>query len=225
MFKTLGNYLITGIVIVLPLTVTLFVLGFLINNIGTPVSEQIFSPVFRIMDMPPPASGPGKVLMDVLATLVVLLLITVIGAVSRFVIGRVLIGVSEAAINKIPVIGAIYRTVKQIVDTFSKENTAVFQHAVLIEFPRKGLHSIGFVTGSVKGEIAEGIGAEKINVFVPTTPNPTSGFLVMLPKEEIIFLDMTVGEGLKLLISGGAVAPVAAAKKTAEHDGGENAGQ
>ena len=97
---------------------------------------------------------------------------------------------------------------KQIVDTFSTQNKAVFTKVVLVQFPRPDIYALGFLTNEVKGEIQEKTSDFLWNVFVPTTPNPTSGFLVMFPDSEVMELDMTVGEGMKVIISGGALVPV-----------------
>lgn len=207
MLKRLGNYLLTGTLIALPLTVTAFVLIFLINHIGTPVSQNFILPLFTYMDASFPESGIGILILDLLSTLIVVLLITALGLVSQFFLGKMLIGFSEALINKIPVAGLVYRSVKQIVDTFSKQKKAVFQEVVLLEFPREGLYSVGFMTGKTKGEVQAKTGEEVINIFVPTTPNPTSGFLVMTPPDKVVKLDMSVGDAVKLIISGGAVVP------------------
>jgi len=207
MLKKLGNNLLTGIVISLPIVVTVFVFVLLIRNIGTPVSQTLILPLFAVFDKSFPDTGVGKMLLDIFSTFVVLIFITGLGVFSRFFLTKMLINLSEAAINKIPGIGTVYRTVKQIVDTFSKQNKAVFQYVVMVEFPRKGLYSIGFVTSTARGEVQARTGETVINVFVPTTPNPTSGFLIMVPESEVKRLDMTVGEAMKLVISGGAVVP------------------
>jgi len=101
----------------------------------------------------------------------------------------------------------VYNTVKQIRDTFVQQKKAVFQKTVLIEYPRKGLWVLGFLTGEGKGEVQLRTAADLLNVFVPTTPNPTSGFLLMVPREEVHELDMSIGDAMKLIISGGAVVP------------------
>ena len=207
MFKKFGNYLLAGTIVALPLTITLFIIAFLIHNIGAPVSHLLFVPLFNHFDAAFPASGFGGLVLDLISTLVVLCFITALGVLSKFLFARFLIGVSEAAINLIPGVGLVYRTVKQIVDTFSKQNKAVFQSVVLIEFPRTGLYSVGFVTSDAQGEILERTGENFVNVFVPTTPNPTSGFLMVLPKSDLVYLDMSVGDAMKLIISGGAVVP------------------
>jgi uncharacterized membrane protein len=109
--------------------------------------------------------------------------------------------------HRVPLIGAIYASVKQIVETFSSQNRAMFQRVVLVQFPRPGTFAIGFLTSVAKGEAQARTSQELWNVFVPTTPNPTSGFLIMVPREELIDMDMSVGEAMKLIISGGAVTP------------------
>ena len=199
--------MLTGIIIALPIAVTIFVFMFLIRNIGTPVSQLLFVPVFRNLDASLPHSGLGKILLDIISTLIVLLIITALGVISKFFAARWIINASEGAIQKIPAVGVVYRTVKQIVDTFSKQNKAVFQAVVLVEFPLAGTYAVGFVTSKTQGEIQDRTGEVVVNVFVPTTPNPTSGFLIMVPQNKMTYLDMTVGEAMKLIISGGAVVP------------------
>lgn len=207
MLKKLGNYLLTGALIALPLTVTVFVAVLLINNIGTPVSQIVFAPIFAHFDAAFPNSGAGKILLDFISTIVVVLLITALGVLSQFFLGKMLISYFESLMRRIPVVGTVYKTVRQIVDTFSKEKKAVFQKVVLVEFPREGLFSVGFLTGDAKGEIQSKTGEKLINIFVPTTPNPTSGFLVMVEESKVVILDMSVGDAMKLIISGGAVVP------------------
>ena len=119
MIKKLGNYLLTGAIIALPITVTVFLLAFLVRNIGTPVSQLLFAPIFNALDRSLPNSAMEIFMLDALSTLVVLLLIATLGVLSRFLFARMLIGFSESIINKIPGVGLVYRTVKQIVDTFS----------------------------------------------------------------------------------------------------------
>jgi len=207
MLKKLGNYLLAGIIIMLPIAVTVFVFMFLIRNIGTPVSQLLFVPVFRYLDASLPNSGFGSIMLDIISTFIVLIIITVLGVISKFFVARWLIGAGEVAIQKIPGVGTVYRTVKQIVDTFSKQNKAVFQAVVLLEFPLEGTYAVGFVTSTTQGEIQDRTGEVVVNVFVPTTPNPTSGFLIMVPQSKLTYLNMTVGEAMKLIISGGAVVP------------------
>ena len=207
MIKKLGNYFLTGMFIALPLAITAFLILFLIRNIGTPVSDFVLMPLLERFDKTIPTSGFGGILIDFFSMLVVVVIIAALGLLSQFIATRFLISISEKIINKIPLVGIIYRTAKQIVDTFSKQNKAVFQKVVLVEFPRKGVYSVGFMTSETQGEIASVNGEKMLNIFVPTTPNPTSGFLMAVPEKDIIFMNMSVGDAMKFIISGGAVSP------------------
>lgn len=144
---------------------------------------------------------------DVIATLVVLLLITLLGFLSNYVFGKFFFKVIERFIERIPGIGAVYNSVKQIVTTFGTQNRNLFNKVVLVEFPREGVWTLGFLTNKQQGEPQTKIAADVWTVFVPTTPNPTSGFLIMLPSRKVVELDMPVGDGMKMIISGGAVIP------------------
>lgn len=144
---------------------------------------------------------------DTVATIIVLLAITLLGFMSRYFIAKYLFSLGERLLNNVPIVNTVYTSVKQIVDTFSSQNRAVFQKVVLVQFPKEGCYALGFLTGEGKGEVQQKTDDFLQNVFVPTTPNPTSGFLVMMKKEDIQILDMTIGQGMKLIISGGAVAP------------------
>jgi uncharacterized membrane protein len=203
MLRSLRNAFITGVLVILPLGVTIIVINFLLDRIGTPASNFFFwylDPVWR--DMPAVQFG-----LEVLSILVVLLLITLLGYGSKLFIGRLCLHSFERLLDRVPFINTVYRTAKQIVDTFSHQQKAVFQEVVLIEYPRKDCYVIGFLTSEAKGEPQAATGEAIVNIFVPTTPNPTSGFLLMLPKTDITPLNMSIADGMKLIISGGAVVP------------------
>jgi uncharacterized membrane protein len=144
---------------------------------------------------------------DVLATLAVILVVTGLGFLSNNVLGKYFVSIGERAILRIPAVGAVYQSVKQIVATFGTQNRNLFNKVVLIEYPRKGVWTLGFLTSKQQGEAQSQVGPETWTVFVPTTPNPTSGFLLMLPRSEVTELKMSVGDGMKMIISGGAVVP------------------
>lgn len=155
-----------------------------------------------------PGSLQGiPLLWDLAATLVVLLFITLLGYLSQYVLGKFFLGIIERTIQRIPAIGAVYNSVKQIVATFGTQNRHLFSKVVLVEFPRPGMWVIGFLTSKTQGEAQLRTNADVWTVFVPTTPNPTSGFLVMLPVKSIVELEMSVADGMKMIISGGAVVP------------------
>ncbi|MCB1104431.1 MAG: DUF502 domain-containing protein [Opitutaceae bacterium] len=200
---TFRNAFITGLVLLAPLVVTVWALRKIIEVVGGSVSPVFiyFLPEF-LRDRP--SLG---LLWDVIATVIVLLLVTVLGYVSRHVFGKYLLSVGERIMLGIPGVSAVYNTVKQIVDTFGSQKRNIFSKVVLIEFPRKGAWVIGFLTSKAKGEAQAKTQQDVWTVFVPTTPNPTSGFLVLVPRQDIVELDMSVGDGMKLIISGGGVVP------------------
>ena len=203
MLRSLRNAFITGIVVILPLGVTMIAIRFLLDKIGTPASKYFFwflDPEFKLM----PVVQLG---LEFISVLVVLLLITLLGYGSRIFIGRILLNSMELLLDRLPFVSTVYRSVQQIVQTFSQQKKAVFQEVVLIEYPRKRCYVLGFLTSTAKGETQDVTGEHIVNVFVPTTPNPTSGFLLMLPEEDITRLDMAITDGMKLIISGGAVVP------------------
>ncbi len=204
MLKSLRNAFIAGVVLLLPLAATVFVVNFLLAKVGTPMSKFLFFYIDpQIRELP-----VISLLLEFGAIILVVLFITGLGFLSNWVFGRMVVNLSERIITAVPFVNAVYTTVKQIVETFSKQQKAVFQQVVLTEYPRKGVYVLGFLTSEARGEVQERTGAEVVNIFVPTTPNPTSGFLLMVPKDEIIPMDMSVGDGMKLIVSGGAVSPV-----------------
>ncbi|MEX2356014.1 MAG: DUF502 domain-containing protein [Thermaerobacterales bacterium] len=128
------------------------------------------------------------------------------GLLTTHLLGRRLIGLAEDIVGRLPLVSGIYGTVRQLVDAFTRQGSN-FQRVVLIEYPRKGVWSLALVTADSQGEVQAQTQVETVNVFVPTTPNPTSGFLLMVPKSDIVPLQMSVQEGLRLIISGGVVMP------------------
>jgi len=200
---TFRNAFITGMVVLAPLAVTIWALRKIIEIVGGSVSPLFiyFLPDFL-------SDRPGFYLLwDILATIIVLLLVTLLGYVSRHVFGKYLLSAGERIMLGIPGVSAVYNTVKQIVDTFGSQKRNLFSKVVLVEFPRKDSWAIGFLTNKSQGEAQAKTRQDTWMVFVPTTPNPTSGFLIFVPKEDIVELDMSVGDGMKLIISGGGVVP------------------
>lgn len=200
---SLRNAFVTGLLLLAPLAVTWMVFSWLVGQIGSG-----FRPYFFFFVPDNILSQPSlDLLWNLLSTLIVIALVTILGLVSRYVFSHYFGQLAERFILSIPGVSAVYRTVKQIVETFGSQNRALFSKAVLVEFPRKGLWSVGFLTNKAQGEPQAKTTEEVWTVFVPTTPNPTTGFLIMLPEREIVSLDMTVGEAMKMIISGGAVVP------------------
>ena len=193
----------TGLMLLAPLAVTLAAFVWLVSLVGGTFRGTFFLWVpSELLD-----NKKLALVWDILATGMVVVLVTGLGFVSRQVLGRYFGGVAERVIQGIPGIGALYNTVKQIVETFGGENRAAFSKVVLVQFPRAGCYSIGFFTNSTGGEAAQRTGQDLVSVFVPTTPNPTSGFLLLLPRAEVLELEMSVRDGMKFVISGGSVLP------------------
>ncbi len=205
MFTRLRKSFFSGLILLAPIGITFFVFNWLVIKVGGNVKEPILQLLFIPQDLVSKESL--SLVWDTLATLIVLLAITILGFLSRYFIAKYLFSIGEKFLNNVPIINTVYTSVKQIVDTFSSQNRAVFQKVVLVEFPKEGCYALGFLTGDGKGEIQYKTKDHLQNVFVPTTPNPTSGFLVMMKEKDIQILDMSVGQGMKLIISGGAVAP------------------
>ncbi|ALE51944.1 membrane protein [Candidatus Thioglobus autotrophicus] len=195
--KNLRNYFISGLLFWIPLGLSIVVIKFfleLINDIVPP--EYLPEALFNLEGSIP---GSGIVW--------VILILIITGALVSNFIGKKLVELWEKLLNRIPGFRGIYKALKQLSDTVLSPTGNSFKKALLIEYPRKGLWTIAFQTGNYQGEIANKIGEEIINIYVPTTPNPTSGFFIMLPKAEAIELDMSVDEAFKLIISTGVVEP------------------
>lgn len=202
MFRKLRNSFVTGLLIFLPLGATLFVVNFLLGIVKDPAIQ-----VMHWLRWDEGSVSDYELLVALIGLFVAVTGLILIGFLSNYLFGKLFIRFSERILVKVPFVGVVYRTVKQIVDTFSQENRAVFQEVVLIEYPRPNCYALGFLTNNARGEVEEKTGKSLANVFLPTTPNPTSGYLLMLPREDVQILEMSVGEGMKMIISGGAVIP------------------
>jgi uncharacterized membrane protein len=202
-YVTLRNAFFSGVILVAPLWLTLLVFAKITDLVG-----GTFRPVFQWVVPNSLRNRPSlEMVWDILATLIVIALVTLLGLVSRYVFGKFFFSIGDRFIQSIPGVNTVYNTVKQIVNTFSSQGRHMFSKVVLVEFPRKGCWTIGFLTSTAQGEAQSRTNEEVWTVFVPTTPNPTSGFLLMLPRSSIVELDMAVGDGMKMIISGGAFVP------------------
>ena len=202
-YVTLRNAFFSGVILVAPLCLTLWFFSYIIDFVG-----GRFKPLFLVFIPEGLREKAGlDIVWSIVATLIVICLVTLLGYVSRYVLGKFFFSIGDRFIQSIPGVSAVYNTVRQIVNTFSSQSRNLFNKVVLVEFPRRGCWTIGFLTNTVQGEAQSRAGEEMWTVFVPTTPNPTSGFLLMVPRSEAVELDMTVGDGMKMIISGGAVVP------------------
>ena len=190
----LRNYFFTGIIILVPLGFTLYLTIFLISISSKLIPEEINPNNYL------PFSIPG------LEIALSIIFITLIGGLSLSFIGKKILQIINDLLKKIPFLRTIYTAIGQMTESFAK-NKKGNKSVVLIQYPRKGTWAVGFATKENKGEITKKINEKLVNVFVPTTPNPTSGFLLMFPKDEIIYLDMSFEEASKFIVSAGTSIP------------------
>lgn len=196
--KRLRTHFLTGLVVLTPIVVTAYVFWQLFFKIDGLLSGLLTEwGFFDLIGRRIPGIG--------FVTLVLLVIFT--GMLTRNFVGKKLIEFGDRIMTRIPFFNRIYTAVQQISQAFLTKKGSVFRRAVLVEYPRKGVYAIGFLTSESRGEVQERTDTEMANVFLPTTPNPTSGFLLLVPKNEITPLDMSIEEALKLVISGGTVVP------------------
>ncbi len=198
------KYFITGLLILVPLAITLWVLNLIISTMDQ--SLLLLPETWR------PRHWLGYNIPG-LGAILTLLIVFLTGLAARNFIGRRLVLLWEGLLTRIPVVKSIYSSVKQVSDTLFSSSGNAFRKAVLIQYPRQGSWTIAFLTGAPGGEVKNHLAGDYISVYVPTTPNPTSGFFLMLPRAESIELDMSVDEALKYIVSMGVVAPEMAADK------------
>lgn len=198
-FTKIRGYFLTGIIVTAPVGLTFYVSFLFIGFIDAKVRNII--PVQYHYDNILPFEIPG------LGLLFVFIMLTFIGFLTAGLIGRYIIKLGERIIARLPIIRSVYGALKQIFETVLKTSSKSFREVVLIEYPRKGIWAIGFITGDTKGEVQTRLKEDIVNVFLPTTPNPTSGFLLFLPRKDLKILNMNVEEGIKMVISGGIVTP------------------
>ena len=197
----LRNYFLTGLIIVGPVGITLYVVYWFIELVDAWVKP--FVPEKYLPETYLPFTVPGVGLMFSITALMV------IGALTANLFGRTLVSYGEMMLDRMPVVRNVYGALKQIFETVLSQSNNTFQNVGLIEYPRRGLYAIVFISTDTKGEIKERAdnGDGLLSVFLPTTPNPTSGFLLFVPQRDVVILDMSVEEAAKLVISAGLVVP------------------
>lgn len=192
----LRAYFLTGLLVVVPIGLTVFILKFVIGKLD------------EILRIVPPAFHPQTYIpfhVPGLSLVITFTTVLIIGMITRNILGRKLVQLGEKLVDKIPLVRSIYLLSKQLMETIFNQDKDSFKQVIMIEYPRRGLYSIGFVTGIARGEIQQNTSSKVLNVFIPTSPNPTSGYLIMVPEEDIIPLKMTVDTAFKLILSGGVV--------------------
>ncbi|MCK4738645.1 MAG: DUF502 domain-containing protein [Deltaproteobacteria bacterium] len=198
MRRIIKRYFVTGLLIVVPVYITGYIFFLIVTSMD---SLFMLLPVEYRPESYLPFHIPG------LGLLVTIIIVFLIGFLATNFLGRKLVQFWEWFLSKIPVVRSIYKATKQFIETFFVKDEDSFRRVVMLQFPRKGLYAIGFVTCTTKGEIQARTPEQTINIFVPTTPNPTSGFYFAVPEEDVIPLNMTVEEAFKVIMSGGLVAP------------------
>ena len=193
-FAKLRGYFLAGILVTAPVAITAAVAIWFIELVDSqviPLLPRHLNPDTYGIPLP----GLGVVVLGIA--------ITLIGALTAGLVGRYFVNMGEAVLRRMPVIRSVYSATKQIFETVLQQQSDAFRQAVLVEYPRKGVWAFAFVTANTKGEVKRLLDGDFVNVYVPTTPNPTSGFLLFVPREDMIVLDMPVDEAVKMLISMG----------------------
>ncbi|UOE95676.1 DUF502 domain-containing protein [Alkalihalobacillus sp. LMS39] len=214
MWKRFQKNIIAGLIFLLPAIATIYLIQFLFSLIDAFLGSFITS-ILKALNIITLHEGsiyflgvytPFSERLLGIGFILTIFLITWIGSMRLKGQASHVFQTIDRAFRRIPIANSIYTSVEQIIHAFAQERTS-FQRVVLLEYPRKGLYTIGFLTGESKGEVQRVTSKACINVFLPTTPNPTSGWLVLVPHDDVIFLNMTVEQGLKFIISGGVVVP------------------
>jgi uncharacterized membrane protein len=194
---SLKNYFLTGLLVILPVFVTAYVIWFLIRAMDVVLKyvPAKYLPDTYGVHIP----GVGLIL--------VIIIILAVGVLFRNLAGRKVVHFWENMVHRIPLVRILYSGVKQLLESFFLQKNDAFRRVALLEYPRRGAYVIGFITGESKGEVQSKTDKNMMNVFVPTTPNPTSGFYILIPEDELVILNMTVEDAFKLIISGGIFTP------------------
>lgn len=198
-FARLRAYFFAGILVTAPIGITLYLTWLIIDFVDgqvTPLIPARYNPETYL-----PFGIPG------LGVVVAVVFLTVIGALTAGLLGRWLVRASDRIMQRMPVVRNIHSALKQILETVLAQQSKAFRQVVLVEYPRRGIWTLGFITGETAGEVQSVTEGDVLNVFIPTTPNPTSGFLLFVPRADALVLSMTVEEGIKMVISGGIVTP------------------
>ncbi|MBW4676133.1 MAG: DUF502 domain-containing protein [Desmonostoc geniculatum HA4340-LM1] len=197
------NDLIAGLLVVIPLATTIWLtitIATWVINFLTQIPKQLN-----------PFDGLHPILVNILNLLVglavPLLSILLIGLMARNIAGRWLLDFGERLLQAIPLAGQVYKTLKQLLETILKDSNGKFRRVVLVEYPRRGIWAIGFVTGAISGDIQAQMSRPMLSVFIPTTPNPTTGWYAAVPEDEVVNLSMSIEDAFKIVVSGGIVAP------------------
>lgn len=206
LFARWRSSFLTGLAVILPGVITLAVVKWLFGTVSSFTDTLLF---FLPADVTHQNGGAGPIhwYWSLLALTVAVVMVSVVGVLARYYIGKKIIDWTDRVLMRVPLTNKIYGTIKQVNESFASGKKSSFKTVVLVEFPREGIHSIGFVTSEQHDEVQKKIKEKTICVFVPTTPNPTGGFLLIVPEDNVIKLEMSVADGLKYVVSLGAISP------------------
>jgi uncharacterized membrane protein len=202
MWRKIRANFFTGLLLVIPVVLTFWVFYFVISRLNL-----LLEPIMKIFQIWLPDRVSVEFFTKVAIFFILMALLTLTGLAARIILIRNIFGFGESLLFKVPMISTIYKGLKEMSSAFLSNQESIFKKVVLVQYPKNGVYAIGFITSEAQGEVQTKTKENVINVFVPTTPNPTSGMLVLVPREDIILLDMSVTEGMKMIISGGAVTP------------------
>jgi uncharacterized membrane protein len=217
--RSRANFL-AGLAIILPAVISVAVLIWLFGTVAN-ITDTLLWFVPRSITHRESGNGPMYWYWSAAAFALAVALICAVGLVARYYVGKRVIALIDSALLRIPLLNKIYSTVKQVNDAFSSGNKTAFRTVVLIEFPRKGIYSIGFITSEQQAQQQLKTDKRMSCVFVPTTPNPTSGFMMLVPEDELTRLDMSVADGIKYIISLGSIIPETSVKTGGVTSGAE----
>jgi len=207
----LRNYFLTGVVVVAPLAITVWLIWNFVQWVDSwviPFIPSVYNPERYL-----PVDIPG------VGLIIAMIIITLIGFLTANFIGRTVVGYGERVLGRMPVVRNLYNGLKQIFETVLSSSNSTFKQVGLVEYPRKGLWAVVFVAADTRGEVNNALmarGHDTLSVFLATTPNPTSGFLLFVPRKDVIMLEMSIEDGAKLIISAGLVTPEVTQKRLAE---------
>lgn len=201
--QDLKNDLIAGLLVVIPLATTIW--------LTITIANWVINFLTRIPKQINPFDGLNPILVNLLNLLVgltvPLLCITLIGLMARNIVGRWLLDIGERLLQAIPLAGSVYKTLKQLLETLLKDSNDKFRRVIMVEYPRRGMWVLAFVTGTMNNEIQSHMSERMLSVFIPTTPNPTTGWYAIVPDSDVIDLSMSIEDAFKVVISGGIVNP------------------
>ena len=208
MYRGLRGYFYAGLIVILPLFLTIFIINWIINLIIAVTMESFFT-VFI---------NNAISFFGILYLLSILIFITFIGYITKNIIGKKITRSINRVIGKLPIVKHIYTTINQIVSLISSDKGNTYKRAVAVEYPRKGIYSIGFLTSETNEALSKSEGKDLCNIFIPTSPNPTSGMFICVEKKDVIFLDMKIDDAVKLIISGGVIVPEMEKEENSEEE-------